>query len=110
MCRASLPAWTAAFRRLRADSTVSVLGVSLDAGAATHPYVKTHTIPFPVALLTDSLDPARYRIPGVPLTLVLDEVGRLVLVRPGVFTGPAVDSLVLLFADEERLDNPAGGR
>jgi peroxiredoxin len=94
ICRASVGGWNAAFARLAADPTFQVLGVSLDSPPLTRAYVEEHALPFPVAVLDDPLHAAMYRIPGVPLIVVIDRSGRIVAVRPGLFPPAAVDSLV----------------
>jgi peroxiredoxin len=93
LCRASVPGWKAAFARLGEDSTVQALGVSLDAVSVTRTYAREHALPFPVALLSDPIAVAMLRIPGVPLTLTLNPVGRIMMVRAGTFTAAAADSL-----------------
>jgi hypothetical protein len=93
ICGASLPEWKATFDRLGQDSTVSVLGVALDSAGPTRAYVETNALRFPVAILEDPRDISMYRIPGVPLTVVIDDVGRIGLVRPGRFTSVGADSL-----------------
>jgi peroxiredoxin len=101
ICGASLPEWNAAFDQLRPDSTVVILGVSLDSATATRAYAETNAVPFPVAILNDGRDPAMYRIPGVPLTMVFDAMGRIRLVRPGRFTGAGRDSLVSFLSSQQ---------
>jgi hypothetical protein len=93
ICRASLPGWSALQAKLADDPSWQVLGVSLDSLGLTGPYVREQVLRFPVALLDDPLGAARYRIPGVPLTMVIDEVGRIRLVRSGLFPLVAADSL-----------------
>ncbi|MEX1999323.1 MAG: hypothetical protein WD934_06515 [Gemmatimonadales bacterium] len=93
ICLASIPGWRAALDRLEPDASLQVLGVSLDSASLTGPYVELHDLRFPVALL-DNRHAAIYRIPGVPLILVIDEVGRITGVRSGAFPVAVVDSLV----------------
>jgi peroxiredoxin len=100
ICGASLPEWQAAFARLAVDSTLAVIGVSLDSASITRTYVREHALPFPVALLDDPGAAAMYRIPGVPLTIVIDDLGRIRLVRPGRFTRTAGDSLAAFLSIE----------
>jgi peroxiredoxin len=93
MCGASVPGWKAAFARLGGDSTIRALGVSLDSVALTRAYVRAHELPFPVVVLDDPLTIAMCRIPGVPLTMAVDSVGRIGLVRAGVLSAAGADSL-----------------
>jgi len=93
ICGASLPEWKAACDRLGQDSTVSILGVSLDSAGLTRAYVETNSLRFSVAILGDARDVSMYRIPGVPLTMVIDDMGRIGFVRPGRFTSAGADSL-----------------
>jgi peroxiredoxin len=93
ICAASLADWNLAYERVASDSSLVVLGLALDSASATTTYVRERGVAFPVALLDDPLAHARYRFAGVPLTMVIDEVGRIRLVRPGRFTRAAADSL-----------------
>ena len=105
ICAASVPEWNAAFDRLGRDSTVSVLGVSLDSEAITQAYVETNSLPFPVAILDDARDVSMYRIAGVPLTMVINEMGRIGLVRPGRFTSAGADSLASVLSAQRSTDD-----
>jgi hypothetical protein len=53
---------------------------------------------------------AMYRIPGVPLTIVVDDVGRIDLVRAGVFSAAAADSLVALLRTQQAPGELVGKR
>jgi peroxiredoxin len=110
LCRASVPGWMAAFADLGRDSTVQVLGVSLDSVALTRPYVREHGLPFPVLVLDDPVAIAMYRIPGVPITMAVDGVGQITLVRAGVFSAAAADSLVALLRTEQAPGRLVGRR
>jgi peroxiredoxin len=93
ICRASLTGWKAVYANVADDASAQVLGISLDSLEPTRRYVGEQDLPFPVALLDDPVGAALYRIPGVPLTMVLDDVGRILLVRSGLFPRVAAESL-----------------
>ena len=110
ICAASLPDWNAVADRLRADSTVLVLGLSLDSAAVTQSYMRAHHLVFPVALLEAAKAAGSYRIRGVPLTIVVDQAARIRLVRPGRFTAAAGDSLLQFLAADSAASEVVAGR
>jgi peroxiredoxin len=109
ICAASLPEWNTVAERLRADSTVLVLGISLDSAAVTESYVREHDLVFPVALLDQARAAGYYRIRGIPMTIVVDQA-RIRLVRPGRFTAAAGDSLLLFLAADAAGSEVVAGR
>jgi peroxiredoxin len=110
ICAATMKVWNAAAARLRQDSTVLVLGVSLDSAALTEPYVREHQLIFPVALLDGARAAGVYRIRGVPVTVVVDQAARVRLVRPGRFTPAAADSLIRFLAADPAAGGVVAGR
>jgi peroxiredoxin len=110
ICAASIHDWNAAAARLREDSTVLVLGVSLDVADLTERYAREHQVIFPVALLDGARAAALYRIRGVPVTMVVDQAARIRLVRPGRFTPAAADSLVRFLAADPAASGVVAGQ
>jgi len=110
ICAANLPEWNAVAERLRADSTVQVLGISLDSAAVTRSYVRKHQLVFPVALLDQARAAGYYRIRGIPLTIVVDQAARIQLVRPGRFTAAGADSLLRFLAAGSAASAAVAGR
>jgi len=111
ICAASLSEWNAVAERLRTDSTVLVLGISLDSAGVTQSYVRQHQLAFPVALLDQGRAAGYYGIRGIPMTIVVDQSARIRLVRPGRFTAAAGDSLLrFLAADSAGSEGIIAGR
>lgn len=101
-CRSMIPTWTALAHTATAatsDRPPMVVGVSLDSVATSRRYVEQHRLPYPVISLTDRKLAALYRTRTVPLTLVLDSIGRVAHARIGEFhDAPAMDSVLAALA------------
>ena len=98
-CLVTLPAWnrmTEAFERYGAS--VEVYGLSLDPAPETRAYVEEHGLRFPVVLFNNDRYRELYRVRGIPITMVVDEIGAVEYVRLGSIFGeradPVVDSVV----------------
>lgn len=99
-CRASLPAWKELTAEARAAGNVTVLGVVLDSAHLAEPYADEHALPFPLAVLEDQRYRRLFRVTRVPLTMVVDERGRVLIGRLGELTSrAAVDSVVNAMPD-----------
>ena len=98
-CLVTLPSWVRMTEALRphADS-VEVYGLSLDPVPETRAYVEEHGLTFPVVPFLDKRMQELYRIRGVPITLVADEIGAVSYARIGSIFGElqvaAMDSVV----------------
>jgi peroxiredoxin len=91
-CKASVPAWNAIAAAL--DTTAvpgAVFGISLDSAHLTRAYDEAHDLAFPVVHFPQRKLVALYRTRTVPLTMVLDQEGRILVAHIGVVAG---DSLV----------------
>lgn len=94
-CRASIPAWT----RIAAEAEAAggrgaAAGLSLDAPDTTRAYVARHGLRYPVVAFPDRRTAALYRTRLVPVTMVVDSSGRVLLARIGELReGPAMDSV-----------------
>ena len=98
-CLVTLPAWNRMAEAVaRDDASVEVYGLSLDPPPETRAYVEEHGLRFPVILFDDERYRELYRVRGVPITLVVDEIGAVEYVRVGSIFGervaPVVDSVV----------------
>ena len=98
-CLVTLPAWNRMAEAVgRDDASVEVYGLSLDPAPDTRAYVEEHGLRFPVILFDDERYRELYRVRGVPITLVVDEIGAIEYVRLGSIFGeradPVVDSVV----------------
>ncbi|HET7229488.1 MAG TPA: TlpA disulfide reductase family protein [Longimicrobium sp.] len=94
-CRASIPAWTrVAASAEAANGPGAAVGVSLDPPDSAAAYATRHGLRYPVAAFPDRRMAALYRTRTVPVTLVVDSTGRVLLARIGELTeGPAMDSV-----------------
>ena len=98
-CLVTLPAWQRMTEALKphADS-VEVYGLSLDPVPETRAYIEEHGLTFPVVPFLDERMQELYRIRGVPITLVADEIGAVSYARIGSIFGEveiaATDSVV----------------
>jgi peroxiredoxin len=91
-CKASLPSWRAIAATLdTALGAGAVYGISLDSAQLTRSYAQEHDLDFPIVQFPQRKLMALYRTRSVPLTLVLDGEGRIVLSHIGIV---AQDSLV----------------
>ncbi|MEW5929612.1 MAG: TlpA disulfide reductase family protein [Gemmatimonadota bacterium] len=79
-CQSTLPAW----REIKASLDtvrsvpVAVYGISLDSAEVTRSYAAKNKLPFPVVRFPQDKLTAIYRAGSVPLTVVLDEEGRMI--------------------------------
>ncbi len=96
-CQSTLPAW----REIKASLDtvrsvpVAVYGITLDSVPVSRGYAARNKLPFPVVRFPEDKLTAIYRAGTVPLTVVLDENGRLIHSRLGELKGkPAIDSVL----------------
>lgn len=98
-CLVTLPAWQRMAKALEphADS-VEVYGLSLDPVPETRAYIDEHGLTFPVVPFLNDRMQELYRIRGVPITLVADDLGAVEYAHIGsIFgdaEGPATDSVL----------------
>jgi len=94
-CRASIPAWTrVAAAAEAAHGPGAAVGVSLDGPDTARAYAARNGLRYPVAAFPDRRMAALYRTRSVPVTLVVDSTGRVLLARLGVLKeGAAMDSV-----------------
>jgi peroxiredoxin len=106
-CKATLPAWkriTGVMDTLTAQRA-QVYGVSLDSADVTRNYAAAHALPYATVRFTEEKQVRMYRAGAVPMTLVLDQDGRIVYSRVGELSAPAaVDSVI---AAVKQKDPPA---
>jgi|SRR5258708_6973349 len=87
-CRASLPAW----RKITSDADtvrsthVEVLGISWDSIEPTRRYAADHGLRFPIVRFPERKLGVLYRARAVPVTIVLDSMGRVLFGHVGVLT------------------------
>ena len=98
-CLVTLPAWNRVAEAVgRDDASAKIYGLSLDPAPETRAYAEEHGLRFPVVLFDDERYRELYRVRGVPITLVVDEIGAVEYVRVGSIFGeradPVVDSVV----------------
>ena len=98
-CLVTLPAWNRMAEAVeRGGASVEVYGLSLDPAPETQAYAQEHGLRFPVVLFDDERYRELYRVRGIPITLVVDEIGAVEYVRLGSIVGewvdPVVDSVV----------------
>ena len=98
-CLVTLPAWNRMAEAVeRGGASVEVYGLSLDPAPATRAYVEEHGLGFPVVLFNDDRYRELYRVRGIPITMVVDEIGAVGYVKLGSIFGewadPVVDSVV----------------
>lgn len=101
-CRENLATWNALAEEMtfRGDGTVQVTGISLDSQAATARYMNENMVRFSVVHFPTEKIARYYRADAVPVTVVLNDDGVVLLGRPGVLPPEAVDSLrAVLFPD-----------
>ena len=91
-CLVTLPAWSRMTEVV--DASVEVYGLSLDPAAETRAYVEEHKLRFPVVLFDDERYRELYRVRGIPITLVVDEIGAIEYVRLGSIFGEWADTVV----------------
>ncbi|MCY4648311.1 MAG: TlpA disulfide reductase family protein [Gammaproteobacteria bacterium] len=98
-CLVTLPAWNRMAEAVaHDDASVEVYGLSLDPAPETRAYVEEHGLGFSVVLFDDERYRELYRVRGIPITLVVNEIGAVEYVRLGSIFGewadPVVDSVV----------------
>lgn len=96
-CQSTLPAW----REIKASLDtvrsvpVAVYGITLDSVPVSRGYAAKNKLPFPVVRFPEDKLTSIYRAGTVPLTVVLDEEGRMIHSRLGELKGrPAIDSVL----------------
>lgn len=94
-CRASIPEWTRISQAVEAaNGRGSAIGVSLDSPDTAKAYATRHSLRYPVAVFPDRRTSSIYRTRTVPVTMVVDTAGRVVLARIGELKeGPGADSV-----------------
>lgn len=91
-CRASIPAWKELTRSAPVEA--SVVAVALDSTHLVEAYRRQHGLELPIIVLSDRRLRALYRVNRVPLTMVVDESGRVLAARTGELSeSAAVDSI-----------------
>jgi len=79
-------------------ASAEVDGLSLDPAPETRAYMEEHGLRCPVVLFDDDRYRELYRVRGIPIALVVDEIGAVEFVRVGSIVGewvdPVVDSVV----------------
>lgn len=93
-CRASLPAW----KRLAEDAgrlgRIDVVGVGFESTRRLSEYAGEHGLSFPMVALDDRRTAALFRAHRVPLTMIVDQAGRVLLTRVGeLVLDSSVDSV-----------------
>lgn len=108
-CRASIPAWNELAATAPADVTVAA--VALDSASLVEAYRRERGLEVPVLVVTDRRLGALYRVNRVPLTMLLDDAGRVLLARIGELSDPAaIDSVrSALTAEVSRIEPPPEG-
>lgn len=90
-CLKTVPFW----KEIAEQLPGRVVGVQLDSAHLGPVYVQEHAIGFPVVPVAARRIPMLYRVRSVPLTLVVDEDGRVVHARRGeIIERAAADSVV----------------
>jgi len=107
-CSATLPTWKELAKDAKAVG-VNVIGVSLDSLHLTQAYRAEHRLSFPIVLMDDQRYMAMYRANQVPLTMLVDETGRVSLARAGELTDPAAIDSVRNALVAPRSSNKTGG-
>ena len=66
-----------------------MLWISLSAEHSSRVYIAEHGIRSRVAVFPDRKNAMVYRVKGVPMTIVHDDLGRITHVHPSIIGGPA---------------------
>lgn len=94
-CKATVPVWKAISEAAASDGNVDVIWVSGSNLDSARAYALTHGITDPVVKFPDSRIARIYKANAVPLTVVLDRLGRVSYVRASVISDAlARDSVV----------------
>lgn len=72
------------------------VGIVFDSLASSQSFAREHRLGFPLVPLPNERVAGTFRISGVPMTLVINEQGRVAYSRRGEFTSAATDSLIVL--------------
>jgi peroxiredoxin len=85
-CATEIP-WFVEFAGKYNDRGLSVIGVSLDADGwkAVKPYIAKNGMNYPIVIGDDSLANL-YKVTAMPVTLLIDQQGRIAATHEGVFT------------------------
>ena len=94
-CVQSLQGWRQLAGAAQSLNGVAVFGVSLDSLRQTRLYAERHKLAFPVLLFPEPKLAFIYRAQRVPVTMVLDSVGRILYSRVGLFEGLSASDSVL---------------
>lgn len=94
-CRRSIPTWTRiAAEAEAANGRGTAVGLSLDPPDSARAYAERNALRYPVVSFPDVRTAALYRTRLVPVTMVVDSAGRVLLARIGELReGPAMDSV-----------------
>jgi peroxiredoxin len=94
LCLESFREWNALDSAIHVHRLAAMaVGLSLDSLSATRANVAERGVRFGVVLFPERMR-RLYRVPGVPITLVVDSSGELLYVRGGVVTGSVRDSVL----------------
>jgi peroxiredoxin len=94
-CIQSLASWRELATRCDSVSGVDVYAVSLDSVPETQLYLQRHGLSVAAAFFPERKLAILYRVRNVPVTMVVDSVGRVLYARRGVFEGRAARDSVL---------------
>jgi cytochrome c biogenesis protein CcmG/thiol:disulfide interchange protein DsbE len=85
-CATEIP-WFVEFAGKYKDRGLSVIGVSLDADGwkAVKPYIAKNGVDYPIVIGDDSLANL-YKVTAMPVTLLIDQQGRIAATHEGVFS------------------------
>lgn len=110
-CRSAMPIWQALGERASAISRVRVFGVALDSVDSLDAYVAHAGFEFPVVQPRYQRFLHLYRSKAVPLTMAVDDSGRVLYAQFGVLDSVAhFDSLLAILTAPDALasDTPLG--
>jgi len=108
-CEAALPAWREIAETLGelSPSTAEAYAISLDPSGVTDDYLREHDLGVASVGFPDGRLSRLYRASRVPLTVVVDENGRVGYARVGTIDRPAVVDSVLEAAGASRSSSKA---
>jgi thiol-disulfide isomerase/thioredoxin len=92
-CRASIPAWNELAELLEAEGLGRSLGVGLDS-LDLDAYAAEFEVAYPVVRMIDRRMASYYRANRVPVTVVLDDEGRVRATRAGQLDALQADSIL----------------
>jgi peroxiredoxin len=103
-CRSAMPVWRSLARQATANSRARVYGVALDSADTLAAYVANAGLEFPVVRRSDPRFLHVYRSKAVPLTMVVNDSGRVLYARFGVLDSLThFDSLLAILAMPDTL-------